>query len=466
MSTKKAKTMMMGEPVMRSRARLLEWDKNPRQGVYQGIAALMESLTAVGQQDAIHVWERPEGDYILKGHRRHEAMSRLVMNEGLTKWEQCLQVVHHFETEEQAYLFLLQDHGHTVALDAAEKVVATQTALSMGISSDAVAAAMGVTVERVQLWFAFGNLPAAARRAMGDGELSSNTAEILIKVSKDKMAEAVSAVLRDEATGTAMSHGQAKAFLESKYLLPAKWEIEWRELEPRLKKKLTVMDGHQYVAWESRADFVLGESGHPDGQYEFADAFMRNGKQWGVRAKELGVPVFVVPAPRNKDGYVLLVSSKMIAAAESVVPDLGIGHDETRMRNEEDEERETEAEEEDDRPAWTKPIPLRKINEAAVKRLMGQIAEALAANPAKGMTCGVAELALPYLATDAASTLVMRAWMGEMAPWELLIHVKEDSKQRGQIRWALLLLWCVISESVEDPEAVLVKLAEEMGVQL
>ncbi len=448
---------------MRSRARLLEWDKNPRQGHYEGIQALRESLLAVGQQDAIHVWARPDADYILKGHRRNQAMCELV-EEGYEQWKQCLQVVHEFETEEQAFLYLLQDHGHTVALDAAEKVVATQTALSMGISSDQVAAAMGVTVERVQLWFAFGNLPAAARRAMGDGELSSNTAEILIKVSKDKMAEAVSAVLRDEATGTAMSHGQAKAFLESKYLLPAKWEIEWRELEPRLKKKLTVMDGHQYVEWESRSDFVLGESGHPDGQYEFADAFMKSGKQWGARAKELGVPVFVVPAPRNKDGYVLLVSSKMIAAAESVVPELPRNGEE--QDQDEEQERETEAEEEDDRPAWTKPIPLRKINEAAVKRLMGQIAEALAANPAKGMTCGVAELALPYLATDAASTLVMRAWMGEMAPWELLIHVKEDSKQRGQIRWALLLLWCVISESVEDPEAVLVKLAEEMGVQL
>jgi ParB-like chromosome segregation protein Spo0J len=466
MSTKKAKTMMMGEPVMRSRARLLEWDKNPRQGVYQGIAALMESLTAVGQQDAIHVWERPEGDYILKGHRRNEAMSRLVMNEGLKKWEQCLQVVHHFETEEQAYLFLLQDHGHTVALDAAEKVVATQTALSMGISSDQVAAAMGVTVDRVQLWFAFGNLPAAARRAMGDGELSSNTAEILIKVSKDKMAEAVSAVLRDEATGTAMSHGQAKAFLESKYLLPAKWEIEWRELEPRLKKKLTVMDGHQYVEWESRSDFVLGESGHPDGQYEFADAFMRNGKQWGVRAKELGVPVFVVPAPRNKDGYVLLVSSKMIAAAESVVPELPRNGEEQERETEADQERETEGqgdEENNDDREW---VPKLTMNGPAVKRLMGQIAEALSANPAKGMTCGVAELALPHLVREAHGTRVLWAWLGEMAPMDLLIHVDEDKKGRGQIRWALLLLWCVICEGVEDPEAVLVKLAEEMGVQL
>ena len=451
-------------PVMRSRARLLEWDKNPRQGVYQGIAALMESLTAVGQQDAIHVWERPEGDYILKGHRRNEAMSRLVMNEGLEKWKQCLQVVHHFESEEQAYLFLLQDHGHTVALDAAEKVVATQTALSMGISSDQVAAAMGVTVDRVQLWFAFGNLPAAARRAMGDGELSSNTAEILIKVSKDKMAEAVSAVLRDEATGTAMSHGQAKAFLESKYLLPAKWEIEWLELEPRLKKKLPVMEGHQFVAWDSRADFVLGESGHPDGGYEFADAWMKGGKQWGVRAKELGVPVYVVPAPRNKDGYVLLVSSKMIAAAESVVPELPTNEEEQEREQDEEQEREAEAEEEDDRPSWTKP--LRKMNDAAVKRLMGQIAEALMANPAKAMTCGVAELALPYLATDAAQSRVKLAWLGEMPAWELLLQVQQDTTQRGQIRWALLLLWCVICESVEDPEAVLVKLAEEMGVQL
>jgi hypothetical protein len=334
----------------------------------------------------------------------------------------------------------------------------------MGISSDQVAAAMGVTVERVQLWFAFGHLPAAARRAMGDGELSSNTAEILIKVSKDKMAEAVAAVLRDEATGTAMSHGQAKAFLESKYLLPAKWEIEWRELEPRLKKKLTVMDGHQYVEWESRSDFVLGESGHPDGQYEFADAFMRNGKQWGVRAKELGVPVFVVPAPRNKDGYVLLVSSKMIAAAESVAPELPRNGEEQDQEQDEEQERETEAEEDDEAPAWATPIP--SMNRPAVKRLMGQIAEALAANPAKAMTCGVAELALPHLVREAHGTRVLWAWLGEMAPADLLAHVMADTKGRGQIRWALLLLWCVISEGLQDPEAVLVKLAEEMGVQL
>ena len=448
---------------MRSRARLKEWDKNPRQGHYEGIQALRESLLAVGQQDAIHVWARPDADYILKGHRRDAAMGELV-EEGHEQWKQCLQVVHEFESEEQAFLYLLQDHGHTVALDAAEKVVATQTALSMGISSDQVAAAMGVTVDRVQLWFAFGNLPAAARRAMGDGELSSNTAEILIKVSKDKMAEAVAAVLRDEATGTAMSHGQAKAFLESKYLLPAKWEIEWLELEPKLKKKLPVMDGHQFVAWDSRGDFVLGESGHPDGGYEFADAWMKGGKQWGVRAKELGVPVYVVPAPRNKDGYVLLVSSKMIAAAESVVPELPTQDQEEEREQDKEQEAEAEAEEEDDRPSWTKP--LRKMNDAAVKRLMGQMAEALAASPAKAMTCGVAELALPHLVNEAHASRVLRAWMGEMAPADLLAHVMADTKGRGQIRWALLLLWCVIGKWVEDPEVVLGKLAEEMGVQL
>ena len=457
MSKKRATTMVMEQPVIRSRARLLEWDKNPRQSVYEGIEPLMDSLIEVGQQDAIHVWLRPDGDYILKGHRRNEAMSRLVAA-GSIQWEYCLQVVHEFESEEQAFLYLLQDHGHTVALDAAEKVVATQTALSMGISSDQVAAAMGVTVDRVQLWFAFGNLPAAARRAMGDGELSSNTAEILIKVSKDKMAEAVAAVLRDEATGTAMSHGQAKAFLESKYLLPAKWEIEWLELEPKLKKKLPVMDGHQFVEWDSRTDFVLGESGHPDGGYEFADAWMKGGKQWGVRAKELGVPVYVVPAPRNKDGYVLLVSSKMIAAAESVVPELP-----TQDQEEEREQDEEQEQEDDDDREW---VPKPTMNGPAVKRLMGQIAEALAANPAKAMTCGVAELALPYLVNEAHASRVLRAWMGEMAPADLLIHVQEDTKGRGQIRWALLLLWCVIGKWVEDPEAVLVKLAEEMGVQL
>ena len=113
------KTMNENKVVTRSLERVKFWEWNPRGSSYRGMAELKESIRREGLQDAIHVWERVDGDYLLKGHRRFEAMRDL-------GWMECKQVVHHFEEEAAAYRFLLEDHGHTEPLSAEEKIVAVE----------------------------------------------------------------------------------------------------------------------------------------------------------------------------------------------------------------------------------------------------------------------------------------------------------------------------------------------------
>lgn len=448
-------------PVMRSRARLKEWKLNPRQGAYDDIEELMESLSRVGQQDAIHVWETPDADLILKGHRRNAAMDEM-------GWKECLQVVHRFETEEEAYLYLLQDHGHTVSLDAAEKIVATENALGMGIAVGDVADAMGVNKERVQLWFAFGTtLPASAKRALAEGNLSMNTAELLLKVTKEDMADAVAAVLRDEATGTAMSHGQAMAFIESKYLRPAQWRMEWLTLEAKLKKKLLVIDGYTFVAWEQRMDYVQGETGQPWADYQFADGYMPRvpGKTWGQRAEELGVVRYVVPAPRHEDKHVILVSEKMMRAAESVQPELPRDEGEEEKMSGGEEVTAVEKEGETGRPGAAE-----KEREDLARRMkvcLGAIWEELAEHPAKSMTSSPWEALLPFLChlvTDVDAG-ALEAWMGPMTAADLLAKVQADTRQRAPLRWALVLLLCAASDAADKPEVVMREVAEGLGIE-
>lgn len=437
-----------------------EWKLNPRQGAYDDIEELMESLQRVGQQDAIHVWERADADLILKGHRRNAAMDEL-------GWKECLQVVHHFETEEEAYLYLLQDHGHTVSLDAAEKIVATENALGMGIAVGDVAEALGVNKERVQLWFAFGTtLPASAKRALAEGNLSMNTAELLLKVTKEDMADAVAAVLRDEATGTAMSHGQAMAFIESKYLRPAQWRMEWLTLEAKLKKKLLVIDGYTFVAWEQRMEYVQGETGQPWADYQFADGYMPRvpGKTWGQRAEELGVVRYVVPAPRHEDKHVILVSEKMMRAAESVQPEL--------PRGEEEEEEGSGGEEGTDEDTETmRPGDAEKEREDLARRMkvcLGAIWEELAEHPAKSMTSAPWEALLPFLChlvTDVDAG-ALEAWMGPMTAADLLAKVRADTRQRAPLRWALVLLLCAESDAADQPDVLMREVAEGLEIEV
>jgi hypothetical protein len=65
-------TETKNEVVVRSLERVKFWEWNPRGSNYRGMPELVSSLAREGLQDAIHVWERVDGDYLLKWHSRQE----------------------------------------------------------------------------------------------------------------------------------------------------------------------------------------------------------------------------------------------------------------------------------------------------------------------------------------------------------------------------------------------------------
>ena len=195
--------------------KVVEWEKNPRRDVLSSTAELQESLSRVGLQDAIHVWANAKSKrtLLLKGHRRLAAMRAL-------SWTHCAMVVHDFTDEREAFLFLLQDHGHTVSLNNDERIVAAENGCAMGIELGKLADALGVTEGRVQLWLDIAHdLPPAARDALASGAMSMNTAELVLRVAREvdgkQAAEAVQLVLHDPLSGEAMSSAMAKAAIDA-----------------------------------------------------------------------------------------------------------------------------------------------------------------------------------------------------------------------------------------------------------
>jgi len=456
----------------------MPWGLNPRHNDAEGMADLMASL-AECQQDAIHVWERPEGDLLLKGHRRVCAMRKM-------GWDACLQVVHHFEDEAEAYRFLLQDHGHTVALNAEEKIVAIEHGVALGMTIEELAQPLRVSQERAQLWFDLGEaLPMVARSALADGRLSVHVAELLLRVETDaERREATQQLLCDNVTGEPMGFSQAQTYIQSKFVLPTKWQREWLETMAKLKKKkLPVVEGFQYVDWHERANYVQGDTGQPYPEYEFGDGYdTKEGKLWMETAKGYGVPVYVVPAPRHADGYVLLVSTKMLRDARlSAVPataaagavtggtdqadsaeapmalsaDEGWGDDQTMGQSDPETMRGTE---EHDRA------------QAMLKRrqrvFLGSIFESLVETPTKVMTSGPWEPLLPWLVSVVAGTEVLHHWLGIDSAEQLQEWIDKDKRQRAPLRVALMLLLCADADRSAMPCATMAAVADALGLDV
>ena len=477
------KTMNENKVVTRSLERVKFWEWNPRGGSYRGMAELKESIQREGLQDAIHVWERVDGDYLLKGHRRFEAMRSL-------GWMECKQVVHHFEEESAAYRFLLEDHGHTDPLSADEKIVAVENGVKMGMRTDELAPCLGVTAERAQLWFDLGKLlPMAARSALDDGRLSMNTAELLLEVvnTKDR-STATQMILKDMETGEVMSHGQARAYIQAHYVLPEKWRKEWVATELKLKKKLKVAEGHHYIAWEERKTYIMGESGQPEPEFEFASSFMpreKHGRTFGELAGAFEVPVYVVPAPLHKDGYVMLVQSSMLRDAMSV-SETGRGGEEETLRGG-DEETGRAGEEETGRGGDEEEesgevlsaqfgssqddfIMKRRDEEERLRMWLrswlGAIYEVLLTTPTTVMTSAPWLPLQAYLAhvTTDVDAGALAAWLDISERAAAMQWMQEDKKQRAPLRTALMLLLCAESDSSNQPEKVIREVAAALGI--
>jgi len=306
-----------GIAVVRSLARVEEWEVNPRGNSSVKIEEMMESLTLMGLQDAIHIWPRPDRDLLLKGHRRFAAMTRL-------GWTECAQVIHHFDDEADAFKYLLQDHGHTEPLNNEEKICAIENGVKLGLTISDLAPAMGVTQERAQLWFDLGEgLSQAGRSALAKGLLTVNVAEVLLQVPDKKERAAATQLVLEDMMGEPLSFKAARDLVEANYILPAKYRRQWLELQTQLKKKFKVIDGYNYIDYEAMSDYTMGLSGQPYPDYEYGDGLIpksADSERWQEKAKRLGGPVYVVAAQLHGDKYVLLVSWKMIRDAESVKP--------------------------------------------------------------------------------------------------------------------------------------------------
>lgn len=453
--------------VVRALERVKFWEWNPRGNSYRGIGELMASLEREGLQDAIHVWERTDGDFLLKGHRRFEAMSKL-------GWTECAQVVHHFDDEAEAYRFLLEDHGHNEPLDAEEKIVAVEHGVKLGMTTAELAPSLGVTEERAQLWFDLGALlPQAARSALGRGDISLNTAELLLDVENDKeRSKAAQMILKDMETGEPMAHGQARAYIQAHYVLPEKRRREWQELEVGLRKKFKVAKGYHFVEFALRREYTMGESGQPLPEYEFGDGFVpsdRDGRTWEALALEHGVPVYVVSAPLHAAKHVRLVNARMMRDALSVAG----ANDETGMTNEESPMKsDAGAEGEEATPeAPLPPLTPTKSKDEDRLRLwlrtwLGAIYEHLLANPAAVMT---SEPWLPlreYLAhvTTDVDAGALAAWRGIESRKDAMAWMEGDTKQRAPLRVALMLLLCAESDASSQPEKIIREVAVALGL--
>lgn len=450
---------------VRPLGRVCEWVMNPRGGKYEGMEELMASLAEVGLQDAIHVWVRSDGDYLLKGHRRFRAMCEL-------GWVECRMVCHEFGDEAEAYLYLLQDHGHTVALNADEKLVAMMNGVSLGMTVHELAPALGVTEERAQLWFDLGEgLPQCGREALASGVMSLNVAELVLKVDEGRRREAVQMVLRDSISGEPMGFHAAQNFIQATYVLPDKWRREWVGSMPKLKKKYATGEGFHFVEWENRGDYVMGESGQPQPEFEYGDAMVsRGGELWMTKAQSLGVPVYVVPAPRHADKFVLVVHRKMVRDAEAVsdVKEEPEGDEVLGSRFSVSGSEETGGGVMAEGTVNSEPGTVNDTLGVWLRVWLGAIYEALSENPTVVMTSGPWEPLHGFLArvvTDVDAGAA-EAWLGVKSREEMLAWMGKDKRQRAPLRLALMLLLCAESDASEEPMGVIREVAVALGLDV
>lgn len=461
--------------VVRSLDRVCEWRLNPRGGKYEGMAELKESLQEVGLQDAIHVWVRADGDYLLKGHRRFRAMTEL-------GWSECRMLVHDFGNEAEAYLYLLQDHGHTVSLNSDEKLVAMMNGVKLGMTVAELAPALGVTEERAQMWFDLGEgLPPNGHEALASGAMSMNVAELVLQVGgMERRREAVQMVLRDSITNEPMGFSAAKNFITATYILPERWRKAWAVTAVKLKRKYKPAEGFHFVEWADRSDFVMGESGQPQPEYEYGDSMVsRGGELWMTKAQTLGVPVYVVPAPRHADEFVMVVHRKMIRDAEGAQK--GRGEEESGGRGEEEKSGAVEEEKrgggeegKDESKPENGGRTMAETDDAAaalgrwLRVMLGAIYECLSAQPTVVMTYEpwkpLYEF-LSHLTTDVDAGAA-EAWLGVKSREELMAWMGKDIRARAPLRLTLMLLLCAESDASAQPQKVITAVAEALGLDV
>lgn len=239
--------------------------------------------------------------------------------------------------------------------------------------------------------------------------------------------------------------------------------------EVALKKKKKVVEGYQYVAWAERLEFVLGESGQPQPEFELGESFYprdAEGRTWEEVAVENGVPVYVCAAPRHAEGFVTLVNAAMMRDALSV-----------KARRDEPEE---EAAEDGGMEEWRmenggmengkgegekgKPVAEEETLRVWLKVWLGAIYEHLVAAPTDAMTKAPWVPLYDFLAhlTTDVDAGALEAWRGITTCEDALAFMAGDTTNRAHLRLTILMLLCAESDASAQP----MKVIREVGMAL
>ena len=440
-------------PEVRSIERLQAWGLNPREDDEARVDELGLSLQEEGQLDDVHVMETVGAEVILRGHRRVKAMRKI-------GWTECRQVAHKFSDLRDAFRFAITDFGQTVPLTGHEKLIMVTNAEGLGLDGEDLARTLGVARETVTKYHELAlGLPQNARMALASDKLSMNTAELLLEVPTESRRDAAQMILKDLETGEPMAHGQARAYIQAHYVLPARWEKEWLVLELKLKKKFKVAEGYHYVPWAERLSYVMGDSGQPEPGWEFATSFMpreKHGRTWGEVAFAHEVPIYVVPAPWHREGYVVLVQGKMLRDAMSVgareearEEGEGVEGEECSVPSAECSVADEDEGAVDDGGAAEEVVGVGDGVGDWLRVWLGAIYEALMRNPTEVMT---KEPWLPlrkYLAwlTTDVDEGALEAWQGIASEEGALAWMEGDTRQRSSLRTTLMLLLCAAHDA-------------------
>ena len=210
-------------------------------------------------------------------------------------------------------------------------------------------------------------------------------------------------------------------------------------------------------------------------EFEFASSFApreKHGRTYGELAFAFDVPVYVVPAPLHKDGYVLLVQASMLRDAMSVKTE-----DTARDENTaEDDDEESLGQFMDGEVPGARSEGVdddfiqKRRDEDEQQRMwmrtwLSAIYEHLLMNPTAIMTSAPWEPLREYLAhvTTDVDAGALAAWMGITEREAAVAWMREDKRQRAPLRTTLMLLLCAESDSSNQPEKVIREVAAALG---
>ncbi|WP_395739318.1 hypothetical protein [Prosthecobacter sp.] len=232
--------------------------------------------------------------------------------------------------EREAFLHLLTLQNGCDPFDSRELAKAARAAVELDIDLDKLPGVMHRTKETVQLYLDLGKLPHRSQEAVFNRGMALETAGQMLRLmeltDKETVEEATLLVMDNAITGEPMSAKQAEIYLQNHYFKPLEWQRAWVKLAKDLqKRKHLVSDGFSYIDWAQRKEFVMEES-LPQTAFALAEEYIdsdelvnpREPMTWGALAKVLGVPVFVCPAPRNVEKYLLLVKRAAVRDGDSV----------------------------------------------------------------------------------------------------------------------------------------------------